>query len=107
MAPGIGQVEELGDLPRWINGTAFEEVTGGIDIMWSYYSTEGRSPKVRSCRERSAYLHSLKYDYVSNEFTMHGGGTNMVETHVCPQTVNVVTLRCVACGKARGYAGSR
>ncbi|GIL74486.1 hypothetical protein Vretimale_2185 [Volvox reticuliferus] len=93
MAPGIGQVEELGDLPRWINGTAFEEVTGGIDIMWSYYSTEGRSPKVRSCRERSAYLHSLKYDYVSNEFTMHGGGTNMVETHVCPQTVNVVTLR--------------
>lgn len=33
MAPGIGQLETLGDGPRWINGTAFKEVTGGTHIM--------------------------------------------------------------------------
>ncbi|GIL48515.1 hypothetical protein Vafri_5024 [Volvox africanus] len=93
MAPGIGQLEELGDFPRWINGTAFVEITRGTDVMWSYYSTEGRPPQVRGCRERSTYLRALEYNYVSNEFTVHGGSTNMIDSHVCPQTVNIVTLR--------------
>ncbi|GIL74485.1 hypothetical protein Vretifemale_4489 [Volvox reticuliferus] len=92
MAPGIGQVEELGDLPRWINGTAFEEVTGGIDIMWSYYSTKGRPSEGQTCTRRRAYLKEFGYNYVSNEFTLHGGSSER-NTHVCPQMVNVVTLR--------------
>ncbi|GLI69322.1 hypothetical protein VaNZ11_013905 [Volvox africanus] len=92
MAPGIGQVEELGDFPRWINGTAFEEITGGTDVMWSYYSTKGRPIEGQTCTRRRAYLKKFGFNYVSNEFTLHGG-SSVRNTHVCPQMFNVVTLR--------------
>ncbi|GIL48514.1 hypothetical protein Vafri_5021 [Volvox africanus] len=92
MAPGIGQLEELGDFPRWINGTAFEEITGGTDVMWSYYSTKGRPIEGQTCTRRRAYLQKFGYNYVSNEFTLHGGSSER-NTHVCPQMFNVVTLR--------------
>ncbi|GLC51959.1 hypothetical protein PLESTB_000567200 [Pleodorina starrii] len=105
MAPGIGQLEALGDLPRWINGTAFEELTGGTSIMWSYYGSKGRPAQGQSCTGRLAHLKELGYNYVSNEFTLHGGGGSggggggsrgaegLHATHVCPGSVNVVTLR--------------
>ncbi|KAG2432491.1 hypothetical protein HXX76_008836 [Chlamydomonas incerta] len=90
---GIGQLESLGDLPRWINVTAFEEATGSAHVMWAAYGQVERDTDAPGCSRRVRFVRSQRYNYVSNEYTLHGGLEDMKQTHVCPQLVNVVTLR--------------
>ncbi|KAG2454059.1 hypothetical protein HYH02_001100 [Chlamydomonas schloesseri] len=93
MEGSMGQLEELGDLPRWVNGSAFKQVTGAPRVMWDAYGEVERRTTARSCEARKAHVQALGHNYVSNEYTLHGGLQDMAATHVCPQMVNVVTLR--------------
>ncbi|KAG2432496.1 hypothetical protein HXX76_008841 [Chlamydomonas incerta] len=93
MEGGMGQLEELGDLPRWVNGSAFREATGAQRVMWDAYGEVERRTSAATCAARKEHVLGRGHNYVSNEYTLHGGLEDMKQTHVCPQLVNVVTLR--------------
>jgi hypothetical protein len=48
---------------------------------------------VTGCRQRIANVTARGFQYLSNEYTLHGGMRGMADVHVCREAVNVVTLR--------------
>lgn len=60
---------------------------------WAAYGQVQRDTASPGCSRRERYVRGQRYNYVSNEYTLHGGLGDMGRTHVCPQMVNVVTLR--------------
>ncbi|GLI69323.1 hypothetical protein VaNZ11_013906 [Volvox africanus] len=92
MGGGIGQPLYIGDLPRWLNRTVFQNVTNGVHMTWSLYGKIERG-KVSGCERRIGNVSMQGMQYLSNEYTLHGGMNGMEGVHLCQQVVNVVTLR--------------
>ncbi|KXZ49889.1 hypothetical protein GPECTOR_19g340 [Gonium pectorale] len=90
---GLGQPTYLGDFPHWLNRTAMSGYTQGAETMWSLWGKPRRDTDVQTCEERLEAISSRGLQYVSNEYTLHGGLGGMHAAHVCAQLVNVVTLR--------------
>ncbi|GIL48510.1 hypothetical protein Vafri_5019, partial [Volvox africanus] len=92
MRGGIGQPLYIGDLPHWLNRTVFENITNGLHMTWSIYGKIERGA-VSGCERRIGNVSMQGMQYLSNEYTLHGGLDGMAGVHLCQQVVNVVTLR--------------
>ncbi|KXZ49890.1 hypothetical protein GPECTOR_19g341 [Gonium pectorale] len=93
MPAGLGQPPYLADFPHWMNRTALSGYTLGVRMFWSLWGKPRRDTDVQTCEERLEAISSRGLQYVSNEYTLHGGLGGMHAAHVCAQLVNVVTLR--------------
>lgn len=58
--------------------------------MWGHVE---RDSSVHTCHQRFADVSARAYNYITNEYTLHGGLHDMYDTHMCPHFVNAVTLR--------------
>ncbi|GIL74491.1 hypothetical protein Vretifemale_4494 [Volvox reticuliferus] len=92
MSGGIGQPLYIGDLPHWLNRTVFENLTNGVHMTWSLYGRVERG-EMSGCERRIGNVSIQGLQYLSNEYTLHGGMGGMAGVHLCRQAVNVVTLR--------------
>lgn len=66
-----------------------------MGCSWARYGLVERRTRVHGCAARASFVAAEGYRYISNEYTLHGGTRSMHDTHLCPQFVNVVMLRCV------------
>ncbi|GIL44245.1 hypothetical protein Vafri_1767 [Volvox africanus] len=83
---------------RWINGSLLRELgvnlhrTGTMQVCSRFDVTE-RQTNVRSCTSRLHYALNKGFQYISNEYTLHGGLRSMNHTQICPEFVNVISIR--------------
>ncbi|PNH11571.1 hypothetical protein TSOC_001650 [Tetrabaena socialis] len=85
-------VEGFGDTVRWINQSVHRQVVGE-NILYGRWGKVARESIYTSCWRRYARAVSDGLSFLSNEYTLQNGGEDMHDTHLCPQMVNVVTLR--------------
>ncbi len=52
-----------------------------------------RGARYHGCQARYEYVMSRGFNFISNEYTLQGGHDSELDAHICPQFVNVVTLR--------------
>ncbi|KAG2486714.1 hypothetical protein HYH03_014642 [Edaphochlamys debaryana] len=90
---GGAHVRAFGDECRWMDQSFYKETSGGLRVMWARWGRVARTTKLHGCMQRYDFIVSRGFSYISNEYTLHGGVSDMYDAHVCPQVVNVVTLR--------------
>ncbi|GLI69324.1 hypothetical protein VaNZ11_013907 [Volvox africanus] len=85
-------VKGFGDECRWMDQNVYRNLTGRR-ILWGRWGRVSRATRQHGCRARYDYVASKGFSYISNEYTIQGGHDSILDAHICPQFVNVVTLR--------------
>ncbi|GIL48503.1 hypothetical protein Vafri_5018 [Volvox africanus] len=85
-------VKGFGDECRWMDQSVYRNLTGRR-ILWGRWGRVSRATRHHGCRARYDYVASKGFSYMSNEYTIQGGHDSILDAHICPQFVNVVTLR--------------
>ncbi|KAG2453962.1 hypothetical protein HYH02_001009 [Chlamydomonas schloesseri] len=94
--PTLGKhVKGFGDECRWIDMPTYLGVSRGHRILWGRWGMTERPDNARTCRQRFAAVAApgAGYSFISNEYTLLAEAGGMYEAHLCPQFVNVVTVR--------------
>eukprot|EP00198_Chlamydomonas_reinhardtii_P005446 XP_001694782.1 predicted protein [Chlamydomonas reinhardtii] len=94
--PTLGKhVRGFSDECRWIDMPAYLAVSRGHRILWGRWGMVERPDTARTCRQRFAAVAApdAGYSFISNEYTLLAGDGGMYDAHLCPQFVNVVTVR--------------
>ncbi|GIL89240.1 hypothetical protein Vretifemale_17096, partial [Volvox reticuliferus] len=72
---------------RWIDGSLFGHMDVNLRLKGNMQTT------IRSCVARLHLALNNGFQYISNEYTLHGGLHTMESTHLCPEFVNVISIR--------------
>ncbi|GLI60227.1 hypothetical protein VaNZ11_002314 [Volvox africanus] len=82
---------------RWINGSLLKEL--GVNLhrtrtmqVCSRFDVTERQTDIRSCMSRLHHALNRGFQYISNEYTLHGGLRGMNHTQLCPEFVNVISI---------------
>ncbi|GFR51099.1 hypothetical protein Agub_g13427, partial [Astrephomene gubernaculifera] len=89
---------------RWVRARLLAGLLRGAGGHWEAQRVEAapvcprygiveRRTLMRDCIQRLDAVHSRGHHYISNEYTLHGGEGSMYDTHLCPQFVNVISIR--------------
>ncbi|PNH08731.1 hypothetical protein TSOC_004699 [Tetrabaena socialis] len=82
------------DTCRWMHRRVYKELMGpGPTHVSARYRRVGRNTKYIGCQQRYEQVVSRGLSFYSNEYTLQNPGREVYDTHLCPQVVNVVTLR--------------
>ena len=79
--------------------TACMSLAAGADdgcvrhCRWGHWGRLKRVTQLESCEARYDFVIEKGINYLSNEYTLHGGLHDTADVHVCPQFFNVILVR--------------